>query len=686
MTLSLKQKNVNQIMLYKRNFSLLEAVVLLQIYLNSKDRNIKLSVVSREGSTILRTIAINNGYEIDEKFRSVSGIQGRLWKIASMYEGGDDSNATGPPIFREAIQLYKCEREKYYAILAEAQNLLRRKNIWLCASSDYLMEQTEMENMELADKKMSNEDAFFKWLSIVAPEKTTNQIIDNYKIINTLLLQKHALAEPLFKIHDAQQVEKVLAQTKQIFSDKKMRVNANLLLSFYRDYLKQNNEAAKKELATKSAENAVPDNWIFYDFSNETEFIKTVPVQCTLSGDVIEGKTWAQILAAIANHEIKRENPSMTTLYTEALPGGRADSPFLMKHKISGLACRQLENGYWININYSLPYMMRQIKALCLFCGYSKEQVVLYGLSKNIPEEAKDNTADKYDKTVMNQVIEAIYHSYGKGLRFEETVILLLEQDISAKIDEPMQIALKNLMFRRKDEVYFMPNMVCNTAQAQLLDSAVLMEKLSKFGCIDVEVLYSQYNCLGDTTCLRDEGDFEDYLTFLLPNAIRFANALKTRIIRRTGVSVAESLNVAAGKVVSTIKGNGYITLDDLQLEYPLFSGEFLRRLLEKYTDEVVPTTINEFYCFQTVEFLGLDEKFSALLKECLNELDRLSLRPSLEVIHTMLSIKLGYNLRDEYNIPDDKTFRHIISVYYDGDKPREWKSGIFVEVTSENV
>lgn len=113
---------------------------------------------------------------------------------------------------------------------------------------------------------------------------------------------------------------------------------------------------------------------------------------------------------------------------------------------------------------------------------------------------------------------------------------------------------------------------------------------------------------------------------------------------------------------------------------FPVFSAPFLDRLLEKYTDEIINTKINDFLCYQTIESLGLRSDFSFILGAVLDEIDNLSLAPSQEIVHAILSVKLGYNFRDEFNILDDKTFRRIISLHYRGSQPRSWKSGNFWE------
>jgi hypothetical protein len=86
--------------------------------------------------------------------------------------------------------------------------------------------------------------------------------------------------------------------------------------------------------------------------------------------------------------------------------------------------------------------------------------------------------------------------------------------------------------------------------------------------------------------------------------------------------------------------------------------------------------------CYQTLDTLGLPDDFSNTLSDTLFRLDDLGLTPNEEVLHTALSIALGVNFKMEYNIPDQATYRRLIDIYYKADPPREWKRGVFGEVT----
>ncbi|MEG1999706.1 MAG: hypothetical protein RR015_06795, partial [Bacteroidales bacterium] len=90
---------------------------------------------------------------------------------------------------------------------------------------------------------------------------------------------------------------------------------------------------------------------------------------------------------------------------------------------------------------------------------------------------------------------------------------------------------------------------------------------------------------------------------------------------------------------------------------------------------------INGITCYQTLDALGLSDEFSDTLAEALEQVDEIGLVPNEEVLHTVLSMRLGVNFKTEYNIPDDRTYRRLIATYYKETPKRKWKRGIFREV-----
>jgi len=134
--------------------------------------------------------------------------------------------------------------------------------------------------------------------------------------------------------------------------------------------------------------------------------------------------------------------------------------------------------------------------------------------------------------------------------------------------------------------------------------------------------------------------------------------------------------------VITHDEYGGVISEDDLRNRFPAFSSTLLANIIKEHAEELVKTEINGIICYQTIDAFGLSDEFPNILAETLSQLDDLGLTPSENVLHTALSIRLGVNFKDEYNIPDDKTYRRLIVTYYRDTPKREWKRGIFAKVT----
>jgi hypothetical protein len=74
---------------------------------------------------------------------------------------------------------------------------------------------------------------------------------------------------------------------------------------------------------------------------------------------------------------------------------------------------------------------------------------------------------------------------------------------------------------------------------------------------------------------------------------------------------------------------------------------------------------------------------FSEVLERVLSSFEELGLTPTEEALHTALSFDMGLNFKEEFNMPDQKTYRRLIAYYYKSAPGREWRKGEFVEVQS---
>lgn len=534
----------------------------------------------------------------------------------------------------------------------------------------------------------AEEQAFFTWLPNVMQQPTLDEVKRSFKIISMMLVQKNVLLQPIIETKQIEQVERALRFSKSTFGNKKMRTTAQKLLRAYVAYLnKEDSSPIKKE----TLEIDVQEDWIKFDFTNSDQFEHTVPAYCNVKGFELEGKNWTRILVTLVEHEIEKNNSDLKLLYKQPLTASRKNRPFFLTEKIEGLYCSKLSNGYWINLNYSIPSLINLILAFCLKCGYDKADLVLYGM----PKGGISNTISEYTKNQVEVISQydgiplplrnAIKTNYTMGMRFEDTVLSLLGNQSKLEITDAMCNILHKEMFKRNDGLYFLPEQIVDERGIKTIKEETI-SFLETYKLCEVSKLYEIRRLDTSIASIRDEEDYADLLEFLLPNFVRVGKAYTFKIIRPMGISINDATTYLVNKLLTTITENGCMTEGDLLITYPIVSGQFLKKLLEKNTDEVVTTTINDFLCYQTIDAMGFDESFPETLNKVLEKANELELSPSAEVLNILLSVEIGQNFRNIYGIPDDKTFRRIIALYYRGEKAREWKAGSFMEVHLSNV
>ncbi|MBM6926381.1 hypothetical protein [Pseudoflavonifractor phocaeensis] len=290
------------------------------------------------------------------------------------------------------------------------------------------------------------------------------------------------------------------------------------------------------------------------------------------------------------------------------------------------------------------------------------------------------------DLEIPEQLLDSIRQHYAGGLRFESTVLRLLEDHVGCVLDNQILTKLRCAMFQRRDGLFFLRDAVANEAQRSAVAGDVIQDALNQYGCIVLETLFKQFLAMGSSTCIRDLGDFADYLTWEIPCSIRFGRVMNIKIIKNRGLSASAAAEAAAEKVVHTLEQHGCVTEGELLEWYSYYSVEFLRKLLDKYTDNIVQTNINDIICYQTVESLEIDSAFPAVLNAVMDDVRRLSLTPSQDIIHALISVRIGYHFRDAYNIGDDRSFQRIVSLYASALERRVWRARCFVEETEEDV
>lgn len=301
-------------------------------------------------------------------------------------------------------------------------------------------------------------------------------------------------------------------------------------------------------------------------------------------------------------------------------------------------------------------------------------------LSKN------GNTSDSVT-TIPDSLINALNKNYATGFRFETTYINLLSNASGVELDERMQSALKHVMFRRDDGIYFLLDRVADAAMRKnIVEFAD--GYLQEFGCFEIPEFYKLYEDKVNPNCIRNADDFESFYEQIGKSGVRCVQApyVGNRITRFSNGSVWGTFKEVAAKIVSVINDEYYGSCneDDLHTKFCAFSTDLLGKIIKQCaTEELIRVEINDSVCYQTYDALGLPADFSDVLAETLERLVDIGLDPSRDVLHTAISLKIGVNFMAEFNLPDWDTFQRLTAAFYKAEPRREWKHYIFGEVTN---
>lgn len=163
-----------------------EAVVLLEGFLDILSNNFSRNEVIDRVSHDLRTMAINQGYEIDDVFRNKNGITFQIKSMESAYLGYTVMKPASR-LFTETVALYRNSPSEYERMRKEAREMIDGNN--------------EQKFMDYLASQVSR--ALFVELSSFYPD------------IEAFCLKLHVLTKPLFETTDFETIKRVQKTIEQ---------------------------------------------------------------------------------------------------------------------------------------------------------------------------------------------------------------------------------------------------------------------------------------------------------------------------------------------------------------------------------------------------------------------------------------------------------------------------------------
>lgn len=103
----------------EKNWDKYEVALLIEAFLAIENGAERLAVLQGLSSN-LRKMAEDDGFDIDDKFRNLNGVQWQLGYIKLIFNETELKNRKAPKLFIDGVQLYKEQRKEYDDILQEA--------------------------------------------------------------------------------------------------------------------------------------------------------------------------------------------------------------------------------------------------------------------------------------------------------------------------------------------------------------------------------------------------------------------------------------------------------------------------------------------------------------------------------------------------------------------------------------
>lgn len=145
-------------------FDVQEAVILLDVYLREKNNNLSRTEAAQIASQRLRALAVRRGMDVSDSFRSPTGLQNRLRSIAGLYEGTESVSAPGTEVFRQAVDLYKNDRQRFQRILWEAEDVPPHKSVQKSKKATGKIVHTKFEKDQPVQAEISSVDVQEDWI------------------------------------------------------------------------------------------------------------------------------------------------------------------------------------------------------------------------------------------------------------------------------------------------------------------------------------------------------------------------------------------------------------------------------------------------------------------------------------------------------------------------------------------
>lgn len=197
-----------------------EAAILLDGYLETQQKCQPRIQIIKRVSEQLRNMAINRGKVIDEVYRNENGISYQMQSMDSAYKG-ENVYVSATRLFKEVVELYRTDTERYFDILEEAKRMIAAKQ--------------------------NNKEAFLVWAASVLPAQRCKWIEKNILKMEHFAVVFKLISGSIFDITDTAMLTTIYeaAGKNKIFQIKNRKLIKNINDDF-RTYMQYCSQLSKK--------------------------------------------------------------------------------------------------------------------------------------------------------------------------------------------------------------------------------------------------------------------------------------------------------------------------------------------------------------------------------------------------------------------------------------------------------
>ena len=170
------------------SWNMLEAIVLLEAFITTKDGLLSRTEAISKVSLGLREMALNQGTNIDQTFRNESGISFQMHSMESAFYGRTIFKPA-TKLFTEAARIYHEDQNEYQKLLKEARIMI--------------------------EGKKTITDDFMQHLAKKVSPSQLSELFDCYSEIEAFCLKTKVLQKPLFETTDFEIIKKVQRTIEQ---------------------------------------------------------------------------------------------------------------------------------------------------------------------------------------------------------------------------------------------------------------------------------------------------------------------------------------------------------------------------------------------------------------------------------------------------------------------------------------